>query len=343
MRVRAASSSSRRRSCGMPDRAEDVGEAVVRAGRRDLEVAARLDPVVAHPAHGVRDLVVGGRDGAALTGRDDLARVKREAAEHAEAAARPSARARAERARRVLEQRDASGTVATSAVPVERPAEQVDREHRPRALGDGVGHLREIEVHRRGVDVDEHRPRARERDDVRGRRERVRRDDHLVAGPDPEREHREVERCGPGRDRHRVRHLAGLRERLLELGDLRPHRQVAALEHLRDRARLLDADVGSRQPDRLVSHAGRRGCRARAGPSSSSRSVSIACSGVITIGSFSLNEVLSTIGTPVGRRTPRSAGSSAGSTSPLDRLQAAGAVDVGDGRDRARASPARVL
>ena len=107
-------------------------------------------------------------------------------------------------------------------VPVERPAEQVHGEHRARALGDRVGDEREVEVHRRRVDVDEHRPRTGERDDVRRRRERVRRDDHLVAGPDPEREHREVERSRPGGDRDGVGHVAGPRELVLELATFGP-------------------------------------------------------------------------------------------------------------------------
>ena len=130
MRVRAASSSSRRRTCGIPTAQRMSAEAVVRAGRRDLEVAARLDPVMAHPAHGVGDVVVGGRDGAAFASRDDLPRVEREAAEHAEAAARPPARARAERARRVLEQRDAVGHRRDE----RRPSRAAGRTGGPRAL-----------------------------------------------------------------------------------------------------------------------------------------------------------------------------------------------------------------
>ena len=47
--------------------------------------------------------------------------------------------------------------------------------------------------------------RAAELDGVRRRRERVGRDDHLVARADPEREQREVERRGAGRDGDGVR------------------------------------------------------------------------------------------------------------------------------------------
>jgi hypothetical protein len=42
-----------------------------------------------------------------------------------------------------------------------------------------------------------------------------------------------------------VRHVACVRERLLELGDARAHRQHPALEHLRDRVELVAPDVGA--------------------------------------------------------------------------------------------------
>src|SRR2546426_679947 len=64
-----------------PDRAEDVGEPVVRARRPDLEVASRLDPVVPVAADRVGELLARGRDGASLPGRDDLARMERQAGE----------------------------------------------------------------------------------------------------------------------------------------------------------------------------------------------------------------------------------------------------------------------
>ena len=97
-----------------------------------------------------------------------------------------------------------------------------------------------------GIDVDEHGPQARERDDVRRRRERVGRARAPRRPAEPEREHREVQRRGAGRDRDRVLDLAGARELGLELGHVRPHREHAALEHLGDRGELLGADVGPR-------------------------------------------------------------------------------------------------
>ena len=101
-----------------------------------------------------------------------------------------------------------------------------------------------VEVHRPGIDVDEHRLRADERDDVRRRRERVRGHDHLVAGADSEREHGEVQRGGSRRDGDGVLHLARARHLGLELGDLRAHRELPRREHLGDLRELVGADVG---------------------------------------------------------------------------------------------------
>ena len=133
-----------------------------------------------------------------------------------------------------------SGSVGQLLEP-RRPAEEMDRQDRLRPRRDLD--LRRVEVERLRVDVDEHRRRARERDDVRGRGERVRGNDHLVAGPDPEREHGEVERRGARRDGDRVLDAARARELGLELGHLRAHRQLAGLEHLGDLGELLLADV----------------------------------------------------------------------------------------------------
>src|SRR4051812_10465006 len=86
-----------------PDRAEDVREPVVEPRFGDLEVGPRLDSVMAHAADRDRELGVVGRDGAALAGGDDLARVEGEAAQRAEAPARAPTAARAERAGGVFE------------------------------------------------------------------------------------------------------------------------------------------------------------------------------------------------------------------------------------------------
>ena len=100
--------------------------------------------------------------------------------------------------------------------------------------------------------VDEHWARADPGDHVRCRRKRVRRDDHLVSWPDPEREHGEMQRCGPGRDGERMLDSAGLGEARLELGDLRAHRQLPALEHLRHRVQLCLAEVRPGEPHAIA-------------------------------------------------------------------------------------------
>src|SRR4029079_16465040 len=64
-----------------PERAEDVGEAVVEAGRLDVRRLPWGAPVVARAAHGGRELGLVRSHGAALAGRDDLARVERQAGE----------------------------------------------------------------------------------------------------------------------------------------------------------------------------------------------------------------------------------------------------------------------
>ena len=91
--------------------------------------------------------------------------------------------------------------------------------------GDGRGHLADVEVERVGLDVDDHGAPATELDRVRRGRERVGRDDHLVAGTDVEGHHRQVERGSPRRDDDRVCRAAGAGERALELAHLRAHRQ----------------------------------------------------------------------------------------------------------------------
>ena len=95
---------------------------------------------------------------------------------------------RAQRTGGVLEYRDALREL----LDPHRPAEEVNRDNRLRPRADLD--LCRVEIHRLGIDVDEHGLRPDEGDDVRGRGKRVGRDQHLVAGPDPEREHGEVQR-----------------------------------------------------------------------------------------------------------------------------------------------------
>jgi len=218
------------------DRTEDVGEPVVQARRRHVGRVERAPAVVAELPHRVRDCVVGGRDGPALTGRDDLPRMEAEAARDAEPATRAAPVARAKGAGRVFEQRQVGQLVER-----QRPAEEVHAEQELRVPD---LELRRVEVHGLGIDVDEARAEARELDDVRGRRERVGRNEHLVTRLEAEREHREVQRRSPGRASERMRDLARGGELRLELGDLRAHREHAALEDLGDLGELLLTDVG---------------------------------------------------------------------------------------------------
>ena len=231
--------------------------------------------MVAQAAHGRVELGVVRRDGAALPRGHDLPRVEGEAGECAERAARRSPVRRAERACGILEQRDLLRHGRLERLPLDGPAEQVHRDHRLRLRRDRLGDLRRVHVERVRVDVDEHGAGAGELDDVRGRGERVRGNDHLVARADAEREDAEVQRRGAGRDDRGVCRSDGVRQRVLELVDLRAHRELPAREHLGHGRELGLADVRSRQPDPLGQAAGAPRCAryhaiVRARPSSSS-------------------------------------------------------------------------
>ena len=232
-----------------PDRAEKVGQPVVETGRRDVEVAARHDAVVAELAERIGELRLVGRDGPALARGDDLARVERQAAHQAERSARRIPVAGAERAGGVLDEDDILGNGRLQLLPLDRAPEEVDGEHGLRPRRHRVGDAGDVDVERVGIDIDEDGAGSAELDDVRRRRERVGGNDHLVAGADAERQHRQVQRRRAGRDDDRVRGAAGLREPLLELGDLRAHRQHPGRDDLGERGDLGLADVGRRESD----------------------------------------------------------------------------------------------
>ena len=63
-------------------------------------------------------------------------------------------------------------------------------------VGDERAHLRDVEVQRVGTDIGEYQACAAQRERVRGRDERERGHDDLVAGPDVERESGQFERVG---------------------------------------------------------------------------------------------------------------------------------------------------
>ena len=73
-----------------------------------------------------------------------------------------------------------------------------------------------IEVEGRGIDVDEHRPRAEPRDRAGGGEERIGRRDDLVARADAERHQRQQQRVGARRDGDRVRTPSVARQLALE-------------------------------------------------------------------------------------------------------------------------------
>ena len=216
---------------------------------------------------------------AALPRRDDLPGVERQARQQPERAAGRVAVPGAERAGGVFDERDVLRHGGLELLPGDGPAEEVDGEHRAGARRDRLRDALDPEEERLGIDVDEHGARPAELDHVRGRGERVGGHDHLVARPDADREQGQVERRRPRRDRDRVRRAHRAPERLLELGDPGPHRQLPAREHLGDRGELGLSHVGSRKPDRLgnahVAHAAapsraRYQATVRSSPSSSS-------------------------------------------------------------------------
>ena len=167
-----------------------------------------MSPSVAHPWWRNRRTAASTRlvrrHGAALARRHDLARVEGEAGGDTERAAGRSAVPGAQRAGGVLEERDLLRHRRLQRLPLDRAAEEVNRHDGARPRGHGGGDRRGIDDERIRVDVDEHRARAAELDDIRRRGKGVRGNDDLVTRPDLEREQREMERSGARRDRRGV-------------------------------------------------------------------------------------------------------------------------------------------
>ena len=221
-----------------------------------MSTGSPRDAVVSQPPHGGRELGLVGRHRAPLAGRDDLPRVERQAPQEPERPAGRPAVAGPERPGRILDESDLLGDRGLKLLPRDGPPEEVHREHRSRPRRDRRGDVVGAGEERLRVDVHEHGAAATELDGVRRGRERVRGHDHLVARPDPEREHREVERRRPRRDRDRVRRPDRLGDRTLERGDLRAHRQLAGRQHVGDRRELGFAQVRPREADGALGHAG---------------------------------------------------------------------------------------
>ena len=143
-------------------------------------------------------------------------------------------------------------------VEVERAPVEMDGDHRARARRDRA--LDQLGRDERGarIDVDEARRRARQRDRLGGRDERVRRHDHLVAAADAERAQRQHQGFGARGDADGVRRAAVPRELLLEGLDLGAERERRAARDPLDLAQQLvhERRVG-------VVHSGQRdGCGA---------------------------------------------------------------------------------
>ncbi|MCP9967997.1 hypothetical protein LUX57_24960 [Actinomadura madurae] len=86
-------------------------------------------------------------------------------------------------------------------------------------------------------------------DRVRAGRERERRDDHLVAGADPEREQAELQRGRPRVDGHAVPSRDDRGELLLERRDLRPLHDPAAAQDAHRGLDLRLSDMRTRRED----------------------------------------------------------------------------------------------
>jgi hypothetical protein len=113
-----------------PERAEDVGQAVVEAGRRRCPSRRRRSRGGGGGAR-ARRARPRRSSRAALAGRDDLARVEREAAEQPERPARRPAVARPS-APAASSTRTTSWARRSELLPGDRAAEEVDGEHGPR-------------------------------------------------------------------------------------------------------------------------------------------------------------------------------------------------------------------
>src|SRR4051812_30095030 len=195
-------------------------------------------------ARALRDRVVRGCDRASLPGRHDLPRMEREAAEQPERAAGPACARGPERTGGVLEDRQVG-----VAIERRRSSEEVDGEDRLCPRRDAGVRVSGVHVHRHRVDVDEHGGCTCERDDVPGGGEGVGGDEHLVAGAEAEREHRDMQGRGARGDGDGVRRSDRICQELLELDDLRAHRQLTGLEDVADLGELGLADVWGAEPD----------------------------------------------------------------------------------------------
>jgi hypothetical protein len=114
----------------------------------------------------------------------------------------------------------------------------VRRHDRTRARADRIGEATGIQVVRASIDVDEHRVKAVRKDHVRGRDERHRRDDYLVAVVPAvelaQRGESALQRAGAAVTKDRVPYVVQRRHQRLEPGSKRAVGEPRALQHLGD-------------------------------------------------------------------------------------------------------------
>ena len=203
--------------------------------RVEAEVAADLGVEVlrrravrAQQAHARGERGVVRRDEPGVAERAEvLRREEAERGERAQPADGTERGARADRLRGVLDEaQPVRGGERLQRRHRARLTEEVHREDQLRLRGDRPLDLRDVEVERRRVDVDEDGHGAEARDAACRREEAERRGDDLVAGPEIERHQRDEERVGAARDADRVLDAEVRGDGALEGLDLRAEDEV---------------------------------------------------------------------------------------------------------------------
>jgi hypothetical protein len=185
----------------------------------------------------VRQRIVVGRHEPAVAERAQvLAREEREASHRAHAAGGSIAITRADRLRRVLDDRRVGASRDLEhRIHIGAQAIQMDGNDRAGARRDRSGHRRRVDVEGERIDVDETRRRAKTHDRPRCREERERRGDHLVAGTDAERHERDDQRVGSRRHADGVSDADRGRDLVLQRLDLRTTDEALAVTDAGDR------------------------------------------------------------------------------------------------------------
>ena len=181
----------------------------------------------------VRQLLVGGRDEAAVAERKQV--LRREEAEGRGNAGRRDSTC-AESLRRVFDQRDAE---PGERLEIGGPPKQVHGHDRPRPLRHPGGDVLRVDIQRHRVDIGEDRRRAGAHDRLRRRVEGERRADHLVAGADLQRVQHEHQRIRSVGDADRLRDAEVGGRLLFEGLHVRSQDERAGFEHFLEPAQNL--------------------------------------------------------------------------------------------------------